>query len=548
MNAPKRIELNIKELEALLQRVANGSLQDGDYEIIKGMADTIVFLDQAVNDKTTSIKRLLRMLFGDKTEKAKNILKNLDEKNSETADKSSDDDNEKNSGKNPKHQPKKKKRKKKPKGHGRKKAEAYIGADKKFISHPELKHGEPCPSCEKGKVYEQATPGVLVRITGNAPLQGTIYELQKLRCNLCGEIFTAEIPDQSTNQKYDETARAIIPLLKYGSGIPFYRLEKLQESLGIPLSASTQWDKVEEAADRIYPVFEEIKRQAAQGDLVYNDDTTMKILDLIKDNKQKSKDERKGIFTSGILSKVGERTIALFFTGREHAGENLSSVLAKRDADKDPPIQMCDALSRNESKDFKSIMANCMVHARRNYVDVISNFPDECGYVIELLGEVYGNDAITKEQKMSPEERLQFHQAQSGPLMDNLYNWLNKQIDEKLVEPNSGLGGPILYMLKHWTKLTCFLKVPGAPLDNNLCEQALKRAILHRKNSLFYKTEHGAYIGDMFMSLIHTCNLMKINAFEYLIALQKHSSDLFKNPSRWMPWNFEDTITSLISA
>lgn len=411
-----------------------------------------------------------------------------------------------------------------------------------------MKHGEPCPLCQKGKVYEQATPGVVVRITGNAPLQGTIYELQKLRCNLCGQIFTAEIPDQLTDHKYDETAKAIIPLLKYGNGIPFYRLEQLQESLGIPLSASTQWDKVEESADEIYPAFEELKRQAAQGDIVYNDDTTAKILELIKENEQRSKDERKGIFTSGILSKVGDRTIALFFTGREHAGENLSSVLAKRDADKDPPIQMCDALSRNQSPDFETIMANCMAHARRNYVDVISYFPDECGYVIELLGDVYKNDAITKEQKMSPEERLQFHQAQSGPLMNDLYNWLEKQIDENLVEPNSGLGRAVSYMVKHWTKLTCFLKVPGAPLDNNLCEQALKRAILHRKNSLFYKTEHGAYIGDMFMSLIHTCKLMKINAFDYLVALQKHSSDLFKNPSRWMPWNFEDTIASLTSA
>jgi len=237
MNTPKRIDLDIKEIEALLQRVAEGSLQDGDYEIIKAMADTIVFLDQAVNDKATSIKRLLRMLFGDKTEKAKNILNPPDEKDSEAADKSSDDDDENGIGKNPNHQPKKKtKTKKKQKGHGRKKAEAYTGADKKIISHPDLKHGEPCPLCQKGKVYEQAKPGVVVRIRGNAPLQGTIYELQKLRCNLCGQIFTAEIPEQSTDHKYDETAKAIIPLLKYGSGIPFYRLEKLQESLGIPLS------------------------------------------------------------------------------------------------------------------------------------------------------------------------------------------------------------------------------------------------------------------------------------------------------------------------
>ncbi len=77
------------------------------------------------------------------------------------------------------------------------------------------------------------------------------------------------------------------------------------------------------------------------------------------------------------------------------------------------------------------------------------------------------------------------------------------------------------------------------PLDNNLCEQALKRTILHRKNALFYKTQHGAYIGDLFMSIIHTCILSGVNPFEYLTALEKHSSKVFKDPKKWLPWNYE---------
>lgn len=543
MKAPKRIDLDIKETEALLQRVAEGRLEKGDYEIIKGLVDTIVLLDQAVNNKTTSIKRLLRMLFGDKTEKADNLLENSDEENAEATDESSDDD-ENDGGKLPAEPKKKKKRK----GHGRRGADDYSGADRKIIPHPDLNPGASCPECLSGKVYEQATAGVVVRVKGAAPLQATVYELQKLRCNLCGEIFTAPLPDQAGDHKYDESAGAMIPFLKYGGGIPLYRLENIQENLGIPLSSSTQWDQIEKSANSIHPVFGEIKRQAAQGDVLYNDDTIMKVLELLEDNKQKNKGERKGIFTSGVVSTVGERKIALFFTGREHAGENLSKVLAKRDADKDPPVQMSDALSRNQPKNFETIIANCVVHARRNYVDVMSNFPDQCRYVIELLGEVYKNDAIAKEQNMSPEERLQFHRLKSGPCMDELHAWMNRQFDEALVEENSGLGHAIKYMQKHWAKLTCFLHVAGAPLDNNLCERALKRAILHRKNSLFYKTGHGAYIGDMFMSLIHTCNLMKVNAFDYLVALQKHSSELFKNPSKWMPWNFQDTINASATA
>jgi hypothetical protein len=82
----------------------------------------------------------------------------------------------------------------------------------------------------------------------------------------------------------------------------------------------------------------------------------------------------------------------------------------------------------------------------------------------------------------------------------------------------------------------------GAPLDNSICERALKKAILHRKNSLFYNTQNGARVGDLFMSLIHTCELCGANPFDYLNQLQKHTADLTRAPSRWMPWNYRTTL------
>ncbi len=200
---------------------------------------------------------------------------------------------------------------------------------------------------------------------------------------------------------------------------------------------------------------------------------------------------------------------------------------------------MCDALSRNTTDEFKVILCNCLTHGRRNFVNVIESFPNECTHLIEVLAEVYHNDTHTKKMPMTPEKRLIYHKEHSGPLMAELRSWLDKQIDDHLVEPNSGLGKAVQYMIKHWPELTRFLEVPGAPLDNNICEQGLKRAILHRKNSLFYKTEHGAFIGDMFMSLIHTCDLMKINVFDYLTTLLKNAVELKKNPSLWMPWNYK---------
>jgi len=112
---------------------------------------------------------------------------------------------------------------------------------------------------------------------------------------------------------------------------------------------------------------------------------------------------------------------------------------------------------------------------------------------------------------------------------------MEAQLEEKKVEPNSGLGKAIQYMLRHWKALTLFLRTTGAPLDNNVCERALKKAILNRKNSLFYRTLHGAQVGDLYMSLIHTCELNGVNTFDYLTGLQRNNEQLQQNPAAWMP-------------
>jgi transposase len=342
-------------------------------------------------------------------------------------------------------------------------------------------------------------------------LQATVYELQKLRCGLCGEVFTAPPPTEAGGQKYDAAAASMIALLKYGSGLPFNRLEGLQRHLEIPLPASTQWDIVHATAALLEPIFEELIRQAAQGKVLHNDDTTVKILALMgrgrsekeADSKSGDADERTGLFTSGVVALLDGHRVALFFSGRNHAGENLTEVLGRRAAELPPPIQMCDALSRNLPRELQTIVAHCLAHARRNFVDLYERFPEPCRRLLESLAEVYGNDEHAREEKMSPEERLQFHQRASQPVMEALHDWLKRQLEEKQVEPNSPLGGAINYMLKHWEPLTLFLRVPGAPLDNNVCERALKKAILHRKNALFYKTKNGAHVGDLFMSLIY---------------------------------------------
>jgi transposase len=285
-------------------------------------------------------------------------------------------------------------------------------------------------------------------------------------------------------------------------------------------------------------------RQAAQGEVMHNDDTSMRVLSL---DRGAASDvdiaaERTGVFTTGIIS-IGEGyRIGLYFTGRKHAGENLADVLKQRAAGLNAPIQMCDALSRNLPKKLEVIVGHCMAHARRHFVEVTPNFPQECRFVLESLGEVYGYDEAARTQGMSPELRLRFHQEHSLPVMEKLRIWLDAQFDERRVEPNSGLGQAMSYLLKHWDRLTLFLRQSGAPLDNNICERALKKSILHRKNSLFYKTRNGAKVGDLFMSLIHTCELNGADPFDYLNQLQRHAEEVKQTPSEWMPWNYRATL------
>jgi transposase len=541
--APELLEVDDKQLEDVLRR-AEQSLDEADSHLIRRLFESYAYVSDLIEDKNTSIRHLRQLFFGSRTEKTEAVVGAKAAKNKTAlacddaaADGSSADDANIDASDDSTVT----------RGHGRNGAEAYEGAERVEVAHPTLRAGDACPACGDGTVYEKA-PGVLVRIVGGPPLSATVYQLQKLRCNLCGRVFTAEAPAEAGPRKYDATAGSMIGLLKYGSGLPFNRLEGLQGDLGVPLPASTQWDIVEAVASNLMPAFDELIRQAAQGDVLHNDDTTVKILELMGERVRQEAladaggdaDERRGLFTSGVVALRDGHRVALFFSGRRHAGENLARVLAHRAEELPPPIQMCDALSRNLPGELQTILAHCLAHARRRFVDVYDRFPEVCRHLLESLAVVYRNDAAARERGLTPEARLGFHQEASGPTMQALHDWLERQLGEKRTEPNSALGGAIGYTLKHWEELTLFLRQAGAPLDNNVCERALKKAILHRKNALFYKTRNGAKVGDLFMSLIYTCQLNGANPFDYLTELQQHTEAMAANPERWMPWNYRD--------
>jgi transposase len=432
-------------------------------------------------------------------------------------------------------------------GHGRRGADAYTSAERVACRHDTLRVGEVCPVCGQGRLYT-LPPGVEIRIDGNALLSARRYELEKLRCSACGQVFTATLPAGAGEEKYSPRARAVLVLGRYYLGLPLYRLESYQAMLGIPVSDATQWDQIERVADCAYVVFEHLKVLAAQGELIYQDDTRVRILSLIEENHQaqahaaalglSQSADRTGMYTTALVVRVGERTICLYYCGRAHAGENLEALLTKRDATQGKPLVMSDALTSNEAEETTLIRCHCLAHGRRKFSELEEVFPAECRVVIEALKQVFDHDEAARIKQMSVTERLAYHQDTSRPIMDQLKHWLDRQFDERLVEPNSSLGKAMAYLLGHWETLTRFLSIPGAPLDNNLVERALKLFIRQRKNSLFYATEHSAYIASVLTSVIATCLHAGVNALEYLVALQEHRAAVFANPAAWLPWTY----------
>src|SRR2546427_10482921 len=221
-----RINIPMEELEKVLERARKEPLDQEGYAKLKASLETLGYLVQLVENKDTTIHRLRQILFGSSTEKTSRVLPAEDIARQAG-----------NPSVNPQAPPEKALGEKS-KGHGRNGAEAYSGAEKVQVAHELLKPGDRRPRCQKGKVYHQSQPGLLV--VGQAALKATVYELEKLRCNLCTDVFTAKAPEGVGAEKYDETSASMIALLKYGSGLPFHRLERLQECLGIPLPAATQ--------------------------------------------------------------------------------------------------------------------------------------------------------------------------------------------------------------------------------------------------------------------------------------------------------------------
>lgn len=662
-NAPEIVDLDQKTADEIVHRLESSNLPEQDRRIIRALFASYLYIVQLLQFKKITVARLKKFIFGSGSEKTEAIMASLGQdgkapgsegkpggENASGEGEGTTDGTAGETAGETEQDAKPKAERKRPKGHGRNGGKDFPGAERQVVLLSTPQPGDDCPLCGQGPVYQWIRLATFIRFVAQPLIQATVYELQQVRCSVCGALFTAPLPDDVPREKYDPSVAILIALLRYGHGFPMNRIAKLQASIGIPFAPSTQYKQLKEFFPIFHLLYEELARQMAQADVVYHDDTGMRILSLmgkrreatlaaqsspestdsastggeppppdsgvvLTDGEPRPPDfgailtggesplpdfgpilvgdepprfdfgpiltggepppdtkcilpggepspvdqqstsaggqgslnpKRTGVFTTGIVATWREgRQAVLYVTGRQHAGENLRDLLNLRDEGLEPPIQMCDALSRNMPKDLETILANCLAHGRRVFVDICEHFPNECLYVLQAFKAIYENDGIARRDGLSPEERLAFHQTHSKPVADDLKEWLDRQLDQHLVEPNSALGGAIKYLLKHWQAFTLFLRKAGAPLDNNLCERVLKKAILHRKNSLFFKNENGAEVGDVYMSLIQTCELNGFNPWDYCHAVVRHQQAMAADPAAWMPWNYQQTVASL---
>jgi hypothetical protein len=515
------LSLDVAELDALLDRI-KPAISAEDHARLTALVHTVIEVTRLSRQRGATIARLRRMLGQTSSEKTANVVgaNGTTERGSDgdpaassqdepVADEPSSDAsketpaNETGGDTKGDHKPRRK-------GHGRIPGSAYA-SENIPVPHPTLCTGHRCPACAHGTLYALNEPAEAVRVFGQAPLVALRWECERLRCSGCGQLFTAPLPAQAQGPKYSESAAGMMIVLRYGMGMPLHRLASMQRFLGVPVPASTQWEVARDHVQEVLPVYEVLVSLAANAPLVHNDDTYVRILELM--GKRRSEllaagdldlPERTGLFTTGIVARTAAGPIALFASGRQHAGENLADLLDRRDPSLSPPMQMCDGLDRNLPDEHAVVLANCLAHGRRHVVEEVGNHPELCAHLLNEMSKIFANDATCRKRRLTGEARLAFHRCESGPVVDALRAWIEELFAEKRVEPNSGLGGALRYLLDRWEPLTLFLRVVGAPIDNNIVERTLKTAIRQRRASLFYRTRNGALVGDVYTSLIVT--------------------------------------------
>ena len=520
-------EIDIDEIKALIDRIEFAidnelALSVSDMKLLLSAITTLCTLQQKMEDKDVTLNKLRKLL---------GMVRQSESRKSR-------------SGKKPKNHKQRNKKTKKPK----------LPAT---IEHHEIKDyekGQCCPECSRGKLYKHE-PGKLLRITGHAPYEAVQHIREQLRCNACQAVFKAPLPesvleDGDPEQQYGYSARTLMVINKFYSGLPYYHQSTLTVLFDCAISASTVYDQCEHVANAVMPVFYALKRLAANALNFLLDDTHNRILDQqpeLRDTPNgKGQRLRTGVYSSGLIARLSDgNDIVLFETSLGHAGEHLDDVLMLRDKALPAPLTMSDALSSNSVSKHPVKQAYCNAHARRQFYDLEKLYPDEINWVLDTYAVIWRSEDVVNEQALDMQQRLAYHQEHSLSAMQEIHAWAEKRKAAKSFEEHSVLGKAVSYYLRHYQKLTLFCQEPGALIDNNKMEEKLKIIIRGRKTSHFYKTAVGAGVANVLTSIIATAYGCGINLFEYFQALQKHQADVKATPERWVPWMYQNTMDNM---
>jgi hypothetical protein len=414
-----------------------------------------------------------------------------------------------------------------------------------------------CPCCGKKMHRAHKKSVTIIRIQGLHEERNEIETARCLTCNTTAEAYCTQAQEKTLG-RFEVNAAAVLIALRYSLGMPSFRLEEVTASLGFRVPDSTQWELFESAADSLRDFVVYLKKTASQAELVQLDDTTVRINELTSQFKLRKngsiealKSDRTGVHTTGFIARFAAGKICLFGSGLHHAGEYFEKMMQARTTE-EQLILMVDASSSNTCKiknlDFQVEEANCNSHALRKFKELKENsvFEMHISEIMTLYRSIFALDKSL--QKSSTDARLDAHRTQSLPKMQQIKEKIERDFTNCVVEPNSELGKAYKYFLNHFKELTAFCTLKGAPVCNNETERILKRAIRHRKNSLFFKNLIGAAVGDIHMTLLLTAKENNIDPVKYVASLLLYEKERKENPEAFLPWNFDKTLQNLIAS
>ncbi len=530
---PETVELDRKALDALIARVQHAiehdlALSVEDMQLLLHAILTLCTLQEKMEQNDITLTKLRKLL---------GIIKQSERRSDENLNRNK--------------QTSATKRKKQPKKNRQSSRSKPTVVYHKIVG---FERGQPCAECNMGKLYK-FEPATLLRITGHARFEAEQHISERLRCNACQRVYTAHLPesvleDGDADQMYGYSARSLMVIDKFFSGLPYYHQGNLTDIFGYAVSASTIFDQCALVANAVMPVFYELKKQAAHAYQFLLDDTHNRILEQQPEMRDKPNGKgqqlRSGVYSSGLIAQLEDgHDIVLFETSLGHAGEHLESILKHRPPGLPPPLVMSDALSSNFVTQARVKSACCNAHARRQFYDLESLYPDEIGWVLDTYARIWKADDEAKEQGWSPKKRLAYHQEHSLVAMQEIKTWAETKQAAPDFEAHSTLGKAINYFLRHYDKLILFCIEPRALIDNNRMEEKLKLIIRVRKTAHFFKTANGAGVSNVLTSIIATTYGADENVYDYLRTLQQYADQLKVNPSAWLPWRYRQTVEEI---